>query len=44
MSKKILEKIKKRITKKENVSPTSKYVRAVDARNKAIEEAFKGNF
>lgn len=44
MPKKILEKIKKRITKKENVSPSSKYVRAVDARNKAIQEAFKGNF
>ena len=44
MPKNILEKIKKRITKKENVSPSSKYVRAVDARNKAIQEAFKGNF
>ena len=39
-----LKKIKKFLTKKENVSPTSKYVRAIDKRNKAIQEAFKGNF
>ena len=44
MAGKILKKIKKHLTKKENKSPVSKYVRAVDARNKAIEEAFKGNF
>jgi len=42
--KKVLKKIKKYMTKKENVSPASKHVRAVDARNKAIEEAFKENF
>jgi len=32
------------MTKKENVSPASKYVRAVDARNKAIQDAFGENF
>ena len=42
--KKVLKKIKKYMAKKEYVSPASKHVRAVDARNKAIEEAFKGNF
>tara|TARA_B100000427_G_scaffold214733_1_gene179200 strand:- start:2456 stop:2584 length:129 start_codon:yes stop_codon:yes gene_type:complete len=41
---KVLTKIKDYLTKKTNASPTSKYVRAVDKRNKAIEEAFKGNF
>ena len=41
---KLLKKIKKFITKKENVSPTSKYVRGVDARNKAIQDAFGENF
>ena len=41
---KVLKKIKKYLTKKENVSPVSKHVRAVDARNKAIEDAFKENF
>ena len=41
---KVLKKIKDYLTKKTNVSPTSKYVRSVDKRNKAIEEAFKGNF
>ena len=41
---KVLKKIKKYLTKKENVSPVSKHVRAVDARNKAIEDAFNGNF
>tara|TARA_B100001093_G_scaffold85503_1_gene77206 strand:- start:39 stop:173 length:135 start_codon:yes stop_codon:yes gene_type:complete len=44
MPNKILKKIKKHITNKKNVSPISKYVRAVDARKKAVEEAFKGNF
>ena len=42
--KKVLKKIKKHMTKKENVSPASKYVRAVDARNKAIQDAFGKNF
>ena len=41
---KILKKIKKKLTNKKNVSPVSKYVKAVDARNKAIEDAFNGNF
>ena len=39
-----LKKIKEYLTKKTNASPTSKYVRAVDKRNKAIQDAFKGNF
>ena len=43
-AKKVLKKIKKYMTKKENVSPTSKYIRAVDKRNKAIQDAFNGNF
>ena len=42
--KKVLKKIKKYMTKKKNVSPTSKYIRAVDKRNKAIQDAFNGNF
>ena len=41
---KVLKKIKKYLTKKENVSPTSKYVRGVDARNKAIQDALGENF
>ena len=41
---KILKNIKKKLTNKKNVSPVSKYVKAVDARNKAIEDAFNGNF
>ena len=41
---KVLKKIKDYLVNKKNVSPTSKYVRAVDKRNKVIEEAFKGNF
>ncbi len=41
---KVLKKIKKYLTKKENVSPVSKHVRAVDARNKAIQDAFGENF
>ena len=41
---KVLGKIKKKLTNKKNVSPASRHVRAVDARNKAIQEAFKGNF
>ena len=41
---KVLGKIKKKITNKKNVSPVSKYTRAVDARNKAIQDAFGGNF
>ena len=40
----VLQKIKDKLTNKKNVSPTSKYVRAVDARNKAIQDAFGENF
>ena len=40
----VLQKIKSKLTNKKNVSPTSKYVRAVDARNKAIQDAFGENF
>ncbi len=41
---KVLKKIKKYLTKKENKSPVSNIVRAADKRNKAIEDAFNGNF
>ena len=41
---KVLKKIKKYLTQKKNVSPTSKYVRAVDKRNQAIQDAFGENF
>tara|TARA_R100001443_G_scaffold99984_1_gene107228 strand:- start:62 stop:193 length:132 start_codon:yes stop_codon:yes gene_type:complete len=41
---KVLKAIKKKITNKKNISPTSKYVRAVDARNAAIKKAFGDNF
>ena len=41
---KVLKKIKKYLTKKENVSPASQYARGVDARNKAINDAFNENF
>jgi len=44
MRKKILKEIKKKITNKKNVSPTSNYVRATDARNAAIKKAFGDNF
>jgi hypothetical protein len=40
----VLQKIKKKLTNKKNVSPASQYVRAVDARNKAIQDAFGENF
>ena len=40
----VLKKIKKYLSDKKNVSPTSKYVRAVDKRNEAIRKAFEGNF
>ena len=40
----VLQKIKSKLTNKKNVSPVSKYVRAVDARNKAIQDAFGENF
>ena len=41
---KVLGKIKKKLTNKKNVSPASVRTRAVDARNKAIQDAFEGNF
>ena len=40
----VLKKIKKYLSDKKNVSPTSKYVRAVDKRNEAIRKAFEDNF
>ena len=40
----VLKKIKKYLSDKKNVSPTSKYIRAVDKRNEAIRKAFEGNF
>ena len=44
LSQKVVGAIKKKLTDKKNVSPTSKYVRAVDKRNEAIRKAFEGNF
>ena len=41
---KVLKKIKKYLTKKENKSPVSNIVRATDKRNKAIQDAFGENF
>tara|TARA_B100001248_G_C27228599_1_gene383732 strand:+ start:547 stop:690 length:144 start_codon:yes stop_codon:yes gene_type:complete len=41
---KVLKKIKKYLTKKENKSPVSNITRAADKRSKAIEDAFNGNF
>tara|TARA_R100000750_G_C2288902_1_gene74112 strand:+ start:470 stop:613 length:144 start_codon:yes stop_codon:yes gene_type:complete len=41
---KVLKKIKKKLTDKKNVSPVSRHVRAVDARNAAIKKAFGDNF
>tara|TARA_B100000927_G_scaffold70252_1_gene55698 strand:+ start:588 stop:731 length:144 start_codon:yes stop_codon:yes gene_type:complete len=44
LRKKVLGKIKKKLTNKKNVSPASQHVRGVHARNKAIQDAFGGNF
>ena len=44
MANKVLKKVKKYLTKKSNASLSSQHIKAVDKRNKAIEEAFKGNF
>ena len=40
----VLQRIKKKLTNKKNVSPVSNIVRAVDKRNKAIQDAFGENF
>tara|TARA_R100000231_G_scaffold6065_2_gene9114 strand:- start:914 stop:1057 length:144 start_codon:yes stop_codon:yes gene_type:complete len=44
LRRKVLAKVKKKLTNKKNVSPASRYVRAVDARNAAIKKAFGDNF
>tara|TARA_R100000329_G_C7501368_1_gene176550 strand:- start:11 stop:169 length:159 start_codon:yes stop_codon:yes gene_type:complete len=43
-NKTVLQRIKSKLTNPKNVSPTSKYVRAVDKRNQAIQDAFGENF
>tara|TARA_B100000927_G_scaffold236886_1_gene197615 strand:+ start:1811 stop:1954 length:144 start_codon:yes stop_codon:yes gene_type:complete len=41
---KVLGKIKRTLTNKKNKSPVSRFLRAADKRNKAIQDAFGGNF